>query len=142
MKRRAGLVSNSSSSSYIIAIKRGLKSEECPTCGHKNPDLLDTLSSSDHEETYVEVKGGDLLSQLVEDINDTKRMIHNCGNAPTLWMLEDLKKGQEILEEVETIDKNNWIIAMIEISNHDERSRELFDSLRKTENMKIIRDWD
>ena len=54
MKRRTGLVSNSSSSSYIIALKKDVLSEKCPHCGRGGEyDLLQATALSYDMNTEV-----------------------------------------------------------------------------------------
>jgi len=52
MKTRNSLVSNSSSSSFIIAYKRG---EKCKHCGRSDPDLEQIIRSKSSENSNYEV---------------------------------------------------------------------------------------
>lgn len=76
MKIRIGFVSNSSSSSYIAAVKVG---EKCPHCGRSDINLLDLIERIDgeYEETRLRARG---YKQV--DAFYTKRMQEN-GYDPT-----------------------------------------------------------
>ena len=41
MKAREGFVSNSSSTSFIVAVRKDINA--CPHCGRKDPDILELI---------------------------------------------------------------------------------------------------
>ena len=100
MKTRNGFISNSSSSSYVVAVKRKNK---CPHCGRKDPDFLDEIlkKSSLMNDTAVADMG-------MEGILENRR-VQWCWNDDELKNLEEkMKKFEE-----------EWQLADIEISYHD-----------------------
>jgi len=101
MKTRNGFVSNSSSSSFIIAIKSG---DVCPHCGRKDPDILDFM------------KNGSLMSDTAIGSLGIEDILINRGLE---W---DGTKLQELENKMKEIEAKNegWRFADIEISNQDD----------------------
>ena len=64
MKQRNGFVSNSSSSSFVIAIKKSAN-EPCPHCGRSDPNILGVIENQERqdEDTFIVGTGiGDALA--------------------------------------------------------------------------------
>jgi len=107
MKTRNGFVSNSSSSSFIIAVK---VNNPCPHCHRKDDDFLDMISkakdgrSSVNIAGYAEVKKSLLHTTVVDNPN----------------ILEELKKYYDKQKE--------WIVADVTLSDSDD---DLHRELRK-----------
>jgi len=51
MKNRLGFVSNSSSSSFIVAINR--KNDPCPHCGRSGNNIVDLIKNSQYCDTSI-----------------------------------------------------------------------------------------
>ena len=65
MKRREGLVSNSSSTGFIIAYKKGVK---CKCCGRGPDDLSDRIESKNDYGNYeVYAKGVEDVKQYIKE---------------------------------------------------------------------------
>ena len=125
MKTRNGFVSNSSSSSFIIAIKK--TNIPCPHCGRKDPDFLDMVENS-------------------SIYNEDDNRIDARETEETLKYIEDNEKGWVEAEEYKKIEdglsknKNNkeWNIVDITLSNHDTSLRETLDNMVTSGNAEII----
>ena len=118
MKIRNGFVSNSSSSSYIIALRNNNK--PCPHCGRKDPNLLDMIESSsmhtdDNHNNYIGAK--DVMENSLNYISEEER--------------------KEIIEKIKAYNEE-WIIADISVSYHDEVIRTVLNNLEQSGNMKIL----
>jgi len=110
VKTRNGFVSNSSSSSFIIAIKSG---DVCPHCGRKDPDILDLMKNGRIDiESYIGSLG-------IEDILAGRKHV---------WIEPMLLELENKMKEIEAKNEG-WRFAYIEISNQD---RVLNDLLKQS----------
>jgi hypothetical protein len=127
MKTRSGFVSNSSSSSFIIALKQ--TKEVCPHCGRSDPDFLDLIegmgnSGSDYESTQ-------LISRSSQDLESS-------------WADQYVKRfmtdNQDVIEKAKLLESEGWTIAHIEVSYHDQPTHDIMSSLDRSGNLKVL--WD
>jgi len=101
MKTRNRFVSNSSSSSFIIAIKSG---DVCLHCGRKDPDILDFM------------KNGSLMSDTAISSLGIEDILINRGLE---WDGPELQELENKMKEIEAKNEG-WRFADIEISNQDD----------------------
>lgn len=119
MKTRNGFVSNSSSSSFVIAVK---ESKKCKHCGHKKHTILDSIRHATEfsYDTGIDAEGlKEVLNWYGEDFNDE--------NDEVVW--RKLKEYQK-KHPKETL-------AAVHISNHDER---LLAELQSDVNTHVIKE--
>ena len=99
MKVRNGFVSNSSSSSFIIAVNKPIV---CPTCGGKTDDIRSKIKASDYNYNEIIHDG---VHEVLEDLIRNKEWVENFDAlVEKITNLSFL--GKEILE--------------VQISNHDD----------------------
>ena len=75
MKKRTGLVSNSSSSSYIVKLKKSFVPLKCPTCERETPNLLLLLAEGYDPDTQIKATNWDLISSLEDEVASLKQAI-------------------------------------------------------------------
>lgn len=117
MKIRNGFVSNSSSSSYIIAFKMG---DPCEHCGRKDPDVLSFIGKNEYSYGDSTVKAYNL--------QETFEMLKNDYNLNSDYneLDEDYKQARvesfiEFARVVAKIAKyaDNYQIAFINVAYSD-----------------------
>ncbi len=119
MKTRNGFVSNSSSTSFIIAVK---KSPPCTKCGRSDPDfisILQTVTEGDYsDQTKFE---SDSIDGIVKDLKE--------------WDYPDSGRPELIKKILSYKDKPKFKIAQIQISYHDELYNDMLQAGIKSGNI-------
>jgi hypothetical protein len=110
MKIRNGYVSNSSSSSFVIAIDNG-NNKVCPTCGRKNLNIIDLIEKECNRDydTKVYAKGVDAVIKYIEE---------NVG-----YYDDDVngkKEYNKLIKEIKKEGAKDKEIAYVSISYHNE----------------------
>jgi len=118
MKQRNGFVSNSSSSSYVIALRK--VNTPCSHCGRKDLDLLDMISEAYNynDDNRVRYRGHDVL---------TSDYFLNLSTEEQNKIREHIKNSDE-----------TWELADISISYHNNALRAVFDNLVASKNMIVL----
>ena len=122
MKIRNGFVSNSSSSSFLIAIKKE-KNNPCPCCGRKDFsfDFLDLIRNSRDDETEVKANGKYIKDKIGEHIGQFETDILNS--------IEKHEKSD---------DCNKYELALLDISYSDYAILHIMDNMEKSGAIKIL----
>jgi len=121
MKTRQGFVSNSSSTSFIVALKSDAK--PCPHCGRKDPNFLDlvehlgNINPDDYETTKIRQRGVDNIKEKNPDFDSDW-----YGDEHRSTLIESLEVGR-------LAEKKGMEVAFIEISYHDESTGNTFRDL-------------
>lgn len=153
MKQRNGFVSNSSSSSFIVAYETSLP---CPHCGRSDKDFADMIRASGdiYEDTYIiRTYAGDILDNLNEQVNIYKRNVKELSKenprnkigtyTGSNWTVgqeiesaeEQIKIHKEAIAKVEEYMKKQWKVIEFSVSNH---SSEIYEHIRNNEEKLVI----
>jgi len=123
MKIRNGFVSNSSSSSFIVAIKK--EPNKCEHCGRSDPNILDAIRQKGNcwgEETEIEAVGTDNVLEFVEEIGE-----YNGG-----------EYTREIKANINPYDNEDWELAAFYISYRDEVLKEMIENAKISGSIVIL----
>jgi len=142
VKTRNGFVSNSSSSSFIIAVRKHVAkklTKPCKCCGLTHISFLTFMrecckdyGSSDASELKASDRA-DILKEWAEYLAWSK--YYNDPLKKDLQMAEDM---EEFRERLEKYDDKHWDLAWVQISYHDGILKALFDDMVKNKSIEII----
>ena len=122
MKTRNGFVSNSSSSSFVIAIRKDVN--KCEHCGRSDPNLIDLIDTSDSYKTEVRARGfDDVMSEM---------------EYRTEWNFQKEVVEKYISELDKYSDPDKWFVAEITISYHDEMFNNLLTELEERDSVVVV----
>jgi len=151
MKTRSGFVSNSSSTSYIVAILK--PKDKCPTCGICISDLLDVIGNFSRDDDDLVIDGQEELQfrineiqgeieSYTEDIENPLLQTPSYGNRTAEEWRKDLIKWRDIskqrLEEFKGYIEKYDNISSIRISNHVQGLHSLLSVLETYGVIKIL----
>lgn len=126
MKVRTGFVSNSSSSSYVVAIKR---LPQCKSCGRSDPDflgLLENIQWSDRERTQLHARGMDSI------INYIRVERFSWAND------EEMAAWEGVFKEIDTLEKNGYDVGFIEVSYGDDVTHSMLEDFHARKVAKVL----
>ena len=128
MKLRDGFVSNSSSSSFVVAIK---KQETCQHCGHQDFNILDAIDNSYSDSRVVHQGLKETLQYLEESLGD-------YGLTPQDDPAEQEEWDREPLLEYRKLRDQDWTqhqVAVVSIDHNDLTIQYILDH---NDNIEII----
>ena len=147
MKIRIGFVSNSSSSSYIIAYK---KATACPTCGHTPSDFLAAVASRRYDDNRVcwtepTAKMEEIEEEIAAQQKEAARLEkldpkgkekeYYRSNADCLqWVNERIQELFKLRQLIKDHRLQGHVVAEVEIRHHDD----LNDRMREMEKNKEL----
>lgn len=112
MKIRLGFVSNSSSSSFIIAFKKPSE-KPCPTCGHKDVSIVDLINTTNDGESEV---GGIGYKEVLRYMNES------------YWGDSTQNEFLNVRKEMLKLKKEGYDFAELAVSYHNETLNELLNN--------------
>ena len=122
MKTRQGFVSNSSSTSFIVAFKKDVN--KCDHCGRSDPDFLR------------------ILKEMLDKNWSEDSIIENIGIESVLFALEHpdfSEPRKDIIDAVkEYSNKPDWTVAQFSISYHDDFLNDLLSGIEKSGNGVVL----
>lgn len=132
MKTRNGFISNSSSTSFIAALKTD--TSPCPHCGRSDPDLFDivdnlgNINPNGYETTKLRCRG-------VEGLED--KLVDRFGFD---FSKKENKELNLIVERAKRFESLGYKIGYFEVSYHDETTNDIIRGLGLRGTLRVI--WD
>ena len=135
MKSRKSLVSNSSSSSFIIAFAQN-ESCPCPTCGRKDPDLLEFIERASRTHHNTEIQCEDFI-EVIEEIQESYSTIHSDDND---YIIRMHKEKTDLIDHITKIvdEHDDWAVIKCYVDNNDTMTGEIIETMSKAERLIII----
>jgi len=115
MKTRVGFVSNSSSSSYIIAFDTSRVLDKCPHCGRGDVSVLELIeraSSSNRDDNQVEATG---MANILAHIKGS--------------YFDDFKLPEQVIVDMRNYEDKKWKLAYISVSYHDDTIKDALENM-------------
>ena len=117
MKIRKGFVSNSSSSSFIVGIK---KSEACPHCGRSDISILEYIKNTEHSWNNSPSVSAEGIEGILED---------RC------YGIDDI---DELKKKLEGAESKGMQVVEFRVSNHDTSILDMIYEAAKHGSIEII----
>lgn len=142
MKTRCGFVSNSSSSSFIVALKDWMT---CPHCGHS--PMFATLVESlvGRSVTYADDShartGEEVVTQLLEDIAGCEEEIAEDPEGGNKEAKAELARHWQTLKEIRVLQQDGWMIYKLRVSYADTWIGHLLEEQEQKGLLKKIDCW-
>jgi hypothetical protein len=121
MKTRNGFVSNSSSSSFIVAIDI-TKNKPCECCGRKDIDIIDAIRHSYNEDD----------NRVNADGYEQVLKYHDNHS----YLSQEEK--DEYAAKLKPYNNPKWQVACITISDHDQTLDTIIDNMVKSKTLVVI----
>lgn len=127
MKIRNGFVSNSSSASFIVAVKL---QEKCPHCGRSDLNFLDLVETigakADYEDTELKSRGAQKIWDRLES-----EILPYCAD-------EEKKEWEKIFGIMVEAEHKGYEVGEVEISYHDRNTEGLLKDLEARKSLVVI----
>ena len=119
MKIRNGFVSNSSSTSFVIAFKNE-EPKKCPTCGRTDPytnNIIYEIENSCNTDTMVEHYTTDeIISDLENNIENNKEYLGKYPESD--YLRDDINEMEQLITKIEEKESEGYEVMRVSISNH------------------------
>jgi len=129
MKKRNGFVSNSSSTSYIIAIKDldDVDGVLCECCGMPNINILELVEMFEHQSCDNEVCSTDPI-YIAKSLDN--------------WYMDEQKRESIKKEIAKFAKRERWMVAQIDVARSNELLKSVVRAQANAEKIVIINQDD
>lgn len=140
MKIRNDFVTNSSSSSFIIAFKDITKIVDEKHEEFQYLKIIKNLLEKQLIEPEEDVWYGSYEGEIVDNIVDLEKYFknHYIGSYSLKEYFEEYPEREDLYNELINFIKNNYEILFREISNNDETMKNLIESLNDNINFIVV----
>ena len=124
MKIRNGFVSNSSSSSFLIGIKKDFEEDICPHCGRRDKSVMSMINESSRE-TKIHLTN----NEIFEQIDKNRKGCENFANR--------LRKNriEAIYEEYQWMRSQRYKVTEEKVDEYIKVEEEEIENLNNLENV-------
>ena len=151
MKIRSGFVSNSSSSSFIIAFDTN-KFSPCPHCGRRDLSIVDMVKHSRNGDNQVAWDDAqERIRRLREEISEIQEEIillqkRRGEKFNEFWTVDDkinylegsISESEAEIAIIEDAVNKGLSVACIEVSYHDEHILDEIDNLQRMGKLEVL----
>ena len=144
MKIRTGFVSNSSSSSFVIAFKEG---KRCPACSRKDIDIVEAIEQiNNYNENKVLITTRNKKEFLdlheIERKGIKARVEQETDARKVHWLNGDWAELDKLIYKIKDEVPEDWDMAKIEISTHDTILNTILENAKNAGTLKIIEELE